>query len=56
MPGCVEGTGDPVMNKLDLVPAYMKVISLVSKTGKRNYESMHTCIHNSDINVCYYRK
>lgn len=50
------GTGGPVMNKLDLVPAHMKVISLMSKTGKRNYESMHTCIHNSDINVCYYRK
>lgn len=42
MPGYVEGTEDPVMNKLDLVPAHMKVISLMSKTGKRNYESMHT--------------
>lgn len=44
MPGYVEGTEDPVTNKLDLVPAHMKVISLMSKTGKRNYESMHTCI------------
>lgn len=29
MPGYVEGTGDPVMNKLDLVPAHLKAISLM---------------------------
>lgn len=44
MPGYVEAQGVRSWTSLDLVPAHMKVISLMSKTGKRNYESMHTCI------------
>lgn len=42
MPGYVEGTGDTIMTKLDLVSGLVKVISLMLKTGKK---IMNTCIH-----------
>lgn len=44
MPGYMEGTGDTIINKLDLGPG------LMSKRGK-NYEYMHMYIYSSYINV-----
>lgn len=41
----MEGTGNTGRNKLELVSAHMKVISLMLKTGKKNYECMRTYLN-----------
>lgn len=53
----MPGTADIVMSKGDPVPAPMEIISLMSKTGKKNYERMYIYIHthNSSINVYHCR-
>lgn len=38
MPGCVEGTGDTIISKTDLLPMLLEAVSLMSKTGQKNYE------------------
>ena len=56
MPGYVEGTANIIISEIDVVPVLMEVISLMSKTGKKN---MNECTYAYVIqifNVYFYRK